>query len=226
MKALLWKDYRQNRPFLAAAGILLLFPYAFVVLIRVVESSMDDRLLEAGWAPYFRGASIAGLGILVVLSAFIAGNAVAGERADRSAEFVGYLPIARRSAIVSKAILAMGVCLLIWLVNSSVYYAAVLAQGDGGKPGSHDNVLAITVTTVFVFGVSWLVSTLVARPAIAAVSGLGTLAILWSVLLILEETGRILDHNAFAVWYSALCLLLGTGCFVAGVVYYLRRVEP
>ncbi len=226
MKALLWKDYRHNRPFLAAAGALLLFPYAFVVLIAVVELLTDDHSFEVVWAPYFQGASLAGLGILVVLSAFIAGNAVAGERADRSAEFVAYLPIARRSAIASKAILAMGVCLLIWLVNSSVYYAAVSVQGYGGKPGIHDNVLGMTVTTVFVFGVSWLVSTLVTRPAIAAVSGLGALAILWTAVLILEEAARILDHNAFAVWYSVLCLLLGSGCFVAGVVYYLRRVEP
>lgn len=225
MKALLWKDYRQNRPFLAAAGILLLFPYAFVVVLGVVELLADDHSSEVGWAQYFAGASIGSLFISVMLSAFVAGNSVAGERADRSAEFTAILPISRRSSIISKALLAATACVFMWLANGLVLYLTTFAKGVGRTPVTDDFVPALAATTVFTFGVSWLVSTLVSRPATAALSGLGCVAILWTGLLILEETWNI-DADIFPVLYPLLCLLLGTGCFVAGVVCYLWRVEP
>ncbi len=225
MKALLWKDYRQNRPFLAAAGILLLFPYAFVVLIGVVELLRDDHSSEVVWAQYFAGASIASLFLSVMLSAFVAGNAVAGERADRSADFAAILPISRRSSIISKSLLAVTACVFMWLANGFVLYLTTFAKDVGRTPMTDDFVPALAATTVFTFGVSWLVSTLVSRPATAALSGLGCVAILWMALALLEEAWNI-DADLFAVLYPLLCLMLGIGCFVAGVVYYLRRVEP
>ncbi len=225
MKALLWKDYRQNRSFLVAAGAFLLLPYAFVVLIGVVELLADDHSSGVGWAQYFAGASLASLFISLMLSAFVAGNAVAGERADRSAEFAAILPISRRSGIISKALLAITACVFMWLANGFVFYLATCVKGVGRTPITDDFVPVLAATTVFTFGVSWLVSTLVSRPATAAVSGLGSVAILWMALLILEEAWNI-DADLFAVLYPLLCLMLGIGCFVAGVVYYLRRVEP
>ena len=224
MKALLWKDYRQNRSLLVAAGVFLLLPYAFVVVLGVVELLADDHSYGVAWAQYFATAGLTGLVLSVVLSAFIAGNAVAGERADRSAEFAAILPISRRSGILSKALLAVTACVLMWLGNGLVLNLTLM-KSISRSPMSLDVVPVLAATTVFAFGVSWLVSTLVSRPATAAVSGLGSVAILWMALLILEEAGNI-DADAFAVWYWVLCLLLGTGCFVAGVVCYLRRVEP
>lgn len=224
MRALLWKDYRQNRSFLAAAGAFLLLPYAFAVLIGVVDLLRDDYSAEVVWALYLATASISSLFISVVLSAFIAGNAVAGERADRSAEFAAILPISRRSGIISKALLAVTACVLMWPCNGLVLYLTVM-KSTSHSPISLDIVPVLATTTVFAFGVSWLVSTLVSRPATAAVSGLIAVAILSMGFSILDEAWNI-DADAFASLYPLLSLLLGSGCFVAGVVCYFWRVEP
>ena len=174
MKALLWKDYRQNRSFLVAAGAFLLLPYAVVVLIGVVEMLTDAHTSEVIWAQYFVGASITSLFISAMLSAFVAGNAVAGERADRSAEFAAILPISRRSSIISKALLAATACFFMWLANGFVLYLTTFAEGVERTPVTDNFVPALAATTVFTFGVSWLVSTLVSRPATATVSGIGS----------------------------------------------------
>ena len=44
----------------------------------------------------------------------------------------------------------------------------------------------------------------------------------------LAAVAYFFDLRGFDVggWYKGLCVPLGVVCFVAGVVYYLRRVEP
>lgn len=230
MKALLWKDYRQNRQLLLAAGILFLLPYAFVIVMRCVEILRFGQGLDVGWARDMEGASIASMGISVVLCAFIAGNAVAGERADRSAEFAAYLPIPRRSAIASKAITAVCMCLLMLLLNSLIFTAAWLVQERTAishvvdNPDALDVAVNMAITAVFIFGVSWLLSTLLRSPAMAAAGGIVAVIVLFMGLLLVEEL-RGAGNDEVERSYALLCLLLGSGCFLAGVVCYLRGVE-
>ena len=61
-------------------------------------------------------------------------NAIAGERVDRSAEFAAYLPIGRRRALTSKAIVAGVVCAVLFLVNLAVFGATVAEYLAGVNP--------------------------------------------------------------------------------------------
>ena len=97
MKWLLWREYRRNRLLLGMGAVLLSFP--------ICSSSFGTRGLRdeppitgksSRWrqraAYFFRRLTCALLG----------GNAIAGERSDRSAEFMAYLPVSRLRRLISK----------------------------------------------------------------------------------------------------------------------------
>ena len=230
IKTLLWKDYRQNRKTLIAVGIFLTIPYLIALIVGIVVRSGPapgtDYNVRLTWSDLLHAGSLWSLAFLVVLCAFFSGNAVAGERADRSAEFAAHLPISRRAAIASKAVLAIGACLLAALVNLLIGYAA----GESSFLRSGDQALAVyalgAASTVLVFGVSWLVSALASSAVNAAASGIAALILLWGTFGLVEafREGRTALTSEWL--YVTMCLLLGVGCFVAGVVYYVRRVEP
>ncbi len=225
MNALLWKDYRQSRRFLIAAGVFLALPYTLVILFTLGELLAYGHMRGVGLVQRLHGAAIGSLGVSALLTAFVAGNAIAGERVDRSAEFAAQLPISRRSAIASKALLAIGVCLCFWLINISIYFLTYSMLGDWPAPVKDELVVALVVASVLVFGVSWLFSALLSSPAIAAASGLGSVMILFMVIAIVEET-QGLRVDAVAYVHALACVVLGTVCFVAGVLHCLHRVEP
>ena len=84
------------------------------------------------------------------------------------------------------------------------------------------------VGAILMFGVSWLVSSLASRPSIGAASGLGAVVLLPFLLMTVEEFG-VYAPRASPVMNrigAAEFLVVGSLCFVAGVLYYVRRVEP
>jgi len=214
MKTLLWKDFRQNRGILIALGIFVLIPYVFATLIGVSALWTRDKPLWH-WAELWWGASVWSLGVSTVACAFVAGNAIAGERADRSAEFAAYVPIESQPAIVSKAILAFGAWLVVWLANIPVL--CIAATGIDWPHGMGERYAAIPISALsalLIFGVSWLFSSYLRNPAIAAACGLATaLVLLWVGLSISIDS------------YFASCLIAGPVCFVLGTSRALQRVE-
>ncbi len=225
MKTLLWKDFRQNARILIAVVVLLLLPYVAAVLLTVVSllTATDDggTIPYGGWSEVLHNASRISLGLWVVTCAFIAGNAVAGERADRSAEFVACLPVTRRSAVASKAILAIGACLLFALAHLTVFLATDLRFRDW----SGEAFVIIGLTGWFIFGVSWLFSALLNSPSIAAASGLGGAMVFGGVMaLAVNATDAALGVvvSVFPM-FIFLSIFIGGACFVGGVARYLRR---
>jgi ABC-type transport system involved in multi-copper enzyme maturation permease subunit len=224
MRTLLWKDYRQNRKVLAVVGILVAMPYLFACVFMRSGS-------RENWASAFSGASTWALVLATAMTAFVAGNAIAGERADRSAEFAAYLPIGRRRALASKAILASGVCAAMVLFNLAVLCTAVrwLKHEYGPRDAVFVMAVCAGATGVLFFGVAWLFSALSNSPPLAAVTGIGSgiiLAAALSAIEIARNPGGSLVHKSVFDWYPPLCLLIGLATFVAGTVYYLRRREP
>ncbi len=232
MNTLLWKDYRENRKVLAVIGILLLIPYVIYLMVGIVIAiSARPAPTSIPWAGLFWGASSTAFYISIAVVSFIAGNAIAGERANRSAEFAAYLPIPRRSAIASKAIIAISGCLFFLVINYTINQSAGLAQNlIVGWDWPISPVQLSVITAVLMFGVSWLVSSLSSSPVIAAVSGVAAFLLLACICMfgVFEEnhaTGQI-SAGMWLRLYIGTCLIAGVGCFVAGVICYLRRVEP
>ncbi len=223
MKNLLWKDYRQNRRVLLGTSILVFLPYPATLGFCMAQTELWQQLAGVICAMSFIGVYLA-----TGMAAFIAGNALAGERADRSAEFAGYLPIRRVDALMSKLLLAVASCAILTSVNIAIHY--------GTKPWAlhperwdGEALLFTTASAILLFGVAWMVSSFSSSPAIAAASGLGTLLVLAGSLAMLDSyrippTGLV-KHSCFD-WYPLLCVVIGLACFAGGTAYYLRRVEP
>ena len=90
MNWLLWREYRRNRWILIAGATGVLLPYIIAVIFDANRSSG------------FVCAFVLSCVFSQMTVALLAGNAVAGERADRSAEFIAYLPWRRSSTFASK----------------------------------------------------------------------------------------------------------------------------
>ncbi len=129
MKWLLWKDYRHNRLIVFTVLALLLGPHLIGLGImfggRWVK--IDTRNGQAvywtpKWEEIIGGASGYSLCISQLAAALIGGNAIAGERVDRSAEFLYSLPIRRRKLLASKLLLALAIAVAIWLLNALIFF--------------------------------------------------------------------------------------------------------
>ncbi len=133
MRWLLWKDYRHNRLIVFTALALLLGPHLVGVGILTVGRwvKTDTRNGQAVyWAPKWHdvlgGTSCYSLFICQLAAALIGGNAIAGERVDRSAEFLYSMPIRRSRLLASKLLLALAMAAAIWLVNALIFLCVIL----------------------------------------------------------------------------------------------------
>ncbi len=135
MKWLLWKDYRVNRAIFIAALVLLVGPHAVVAIAIWLGG-----LRRGDWAEGFMISSFYSLGLLQVAMALLGGNSIAGERVDRSAEFLAYLPVSRGRILASKFLVALAAVPLIWLPNLVVLviaYALLPPFHSAAKPISY-----------------------------------------------------------------------------------------
>lgn len=222
MRALMWKDFRQQRPLLVASGIFLLVPYVIAALIAIVNQLGPFAVEE--WTRFFIGAALADIPIAGLLIGFFAGNAFAGERADQSAEFLAYLPIPRNEAVASKAVLTIGIVAVMMTACMGIFLAMTTSGFTG--PRSTDVPWGIlTGTCVLILGVAWLGSSLASSGTYAAAAGIAIPLCCGAILRTMNELNVIATWN-WGTIYAVSSIVLGLLAFVAGVVYYLRRFEP
>lgn len=224
-KTLLWKEYRQSRLVLVSMGVMLLLPYATVIVVNVVVALSDADARSGIWLESLAGASIAGLFISAVLCAFLSAQVVAGERADRSAEFACYLPISRGHAVSAKALFAAAVCALMILANVAVNCLVESLQDGMLDPRMFGLAGVAATLAVLVFGVSWAVSALSARPPIGAASGLLSTVLLLMLFEIMEFATGI-EGLISAEVGAGIAAAVGLTGFVVGTLWTVRRVEP
>ena len=182
MKWLLWKDYRHNRLIVFTVLAILLGPHLIGLGVmfggRWVE--IDTRNGKAvywtpKWEEVFGGASGYSLCISQLAAALIGGNAIAGERVDRSAEFLYSLPMRRRKLLASKLLFALAIAVAIWLINSLIFFCAI-----GGlpiplpRPVNWLGLATIATTGLTLFCVAWFFSSFVASPVLAVCAGVIT----------------------------------------------------
>ena len=216
-KALLWKDFRQHGKFLVASVALLLIPYVIAV-VTLIANQMS-RFPAEEWIRFFSAASLANAFLAIVLVAFIAGDTFAGERADRSAEFTAYLPIDRKTAVISKVITALGVCVVLLGVMSAIAWLLTPSDMLPDEPG------LILSAAIPLFGVAWLFSSFLRTPAMAAAIGIAFPVGLGFTCLFFSELEPMRKTDMGTV-FLVVSIAVGLSCFAAGVVHYLRRVEP
>jgi ABC-type transport system involved in multi-copper enzyme maturation permease subunit len=226
MKGLLWKDYRLNR------GLLLL---AVVVLagVHVVGFAVEVSHTWPAWPTAQTWADgLASYGHLAMcltpyIAAVLGGNAIACERADRSAHFLAYLPPTKVQVVTSK--LTVGVVAVALFAGANLLLARAVAPLVSPDPFNFLYMLGTPALAlcacIMTFGVGWLGSACFEKPTFPVLIALTSPFVLAFALTALA---LILDVSRFelAEWAGVIGLALGLVAFSAGTCLYLRRVEP
>jgi ABC-type transport system involved in multi-copper enzyme maturation permease subunit len=231
MSWLIWKDYRLNRLIFILAAVLLVLPHVVIVTGNFVHTGTFRLVAPLSviiWGGSFWSAILSQL-----IVAVMGGNVIAGERSDRSAEFLGYLPIARRRILASKFLVALGLAAIVWVPNLAVLLP--LQEAVGPRFPQAIVLATIATTGLTFFCVAWFFSSMLTSPTFSTCIGLLTpltvwLCTVWVALTFWVSPETIqhreeLPHIAL-YWYHGVCLSISAVCFVAGSVYFLRRVEP
>jgi ABC-type transport system involved in multi-copper enzyme maturation permease subunit len=231
MKALLWKDFSMSLPVMIAGGCAFFIPFLVVVLVMVsTDINAGERPLQVLVAGL--GASaIVGLMFSQVLIAAFAANAIAGERSDRSAEFLFTLPAHRWQILASKFLIAFAGSLALWVIHL-VIADLICDRLTGGAAQLADSLpprWPIATLGIFGFGASWLASAFLGSPAKAFGAGAGmVIAVNYAFFVLHVNLGWMREHPGefYGQWCAAANLLLGIATLAIGAWYFLRRVEP
>jgi ABC-type transport system involved in multi-copper enzyme maturation permease subunit len=164
----------------------------------------------------------------------LGGHAIAGERVDRSVEFLAYLPVSRWSNMISKLVWPAVMPLLVIGVNATVVYLTVsnTAVPDQRLDSTEllEIVEPIAVVWALGFSVAWLASSVLRSPTFAVACGLMSPIVVGYVLYKFLWTFFVSslrsDDVSFNVTFVWVGLTVASICFVAGCFHYLLRVEP
>jgi ABC-type transport system involved in multi-copper enzyme maturation permease subunit len=233
MKTLLWREYRQNGLLLIAGAALLLFPYIMTAIVVVWPGgpAYEGQAI----ASYFLIAAILSYSISQLTIALLGGNSFAGERADRSAEFLAYLPLSRERRVASKLLLTGIVAATIWGLNFAVIWGMHHFL-PWPVPAPESDLVGYTAVTGFVmFGVGWLISAIQSSATFAVCGGIITPILTVMALFLSLQIGHQISPEAIEsidperyleTGYTVSNLVLGTLGFAIGTRYFLKRVEP
>jgi ABC-type transport system involved in multi-copper enzyme maturation permease subunit len=240
MNWLFWKEYRQNRVIVIALLVMLIVPHLFGLYAmwagwhRVnLEVASWETILNA-WKTILVYASLYSLALSQVALALIGGNAIAGERADRSAEFQVYLPITRKKILAAKLLLALAITAVIWLINPLIVCGTLSTMNRGvlRDPSMVPGVMIYSaVIGLTFFCVAWFFSSIIRSPTFSIVAGLVTPFIIWSLILYVnyliqgDQWGHETE-NILVISYWSISLAIALPSFGFGTWLYLRRVEP
>jgi len=226
MKWLIWKEYRANRLVLIVGAVLALSPY--LILLTLLWGPL--RRGVAPWSWMLACAAVYSAGISQLTLALLGGNVIAGERVDRSAEFLAYLPISRARALAGKLTLVASTVALIWIPNLLIVWLADARIPDKMRSlytvelfGS--TILHTAITGAVFFSVAWLLSSMLESPTFSICGGLVTPVLIMTAILF-SGWGLGMTEDAVPPWYIGISLVLAPACFAAGTAYYLRRGEP
>ncbi len=233
MRALIWKDLRLNQAVFVFAAIVLILPYACFTLLHFYWQASDQTSPGAGLGMVLTAAFI-GFALTSIVACGAAGNAMACERTNHSAEFAAYLPVSRTPVMISKLMIAVLLIGVMWGVNLAVFLIA-LGATDATigqiKKQQAEPIIVSFATAICLFGTSWLGSSFMRTPSRAAIFGL----VLWMAVLlamisymaitIVDKTDEGAKVAAYYL-YVSLCLGLGVAAVITGSVIYVRRVRP
>ena len=223
MKSLIWKEFRLCWPILLAGAVLLIAPYIgpFIMVLRWREPWIDRTNI-------FAASAIASLALSLLTPALMGGNAIACERADRSAEFLAYQPIFRGRILASKFVWPIMAAVVVWSINVLTIFCCGRLSGQGDSDTS--SMLGMFfVIGLLSFSVAWLVSALQSSPTFAVASGIMApvvIAMCFGVAMWLTDGRAFADGTVALTAYAAIGVVVAAGSLIYGCWYYVHRVEP
>jgi ABC-type transport system involved in multi-copper enzyme maturation permease subunit len=226
MRGLLWKDYRLNRGLLLL-GVVALAGVYLVGLVVEVSHTWPEMPSANTLADAIYSFGHMALNILPLLAALLGGNAIACERADRSAHFLAYLPPTKTQILASKLLVAAGALAALWGANGVLIWA--VAPLLGPEPTNFMHMLGTPsgalASCVLTFGVGWLASACLEKPTFPVLLALlFPFALGYGLFLFASLTG--ISRFDVLEWAGTVGLAIGIAAFLAGTWCYCRRIEP
>jgi hypothetical protein len=231
MRALFAKDWRFFRVPMLALIISAAASYLLIVGDALVFGQTMAR--DANPAAYHRlivdsiggGAAFSAV-LTVLIAAAFGGTAIAAERADRTADFLGLMPVTRMQVVLSKWFASF--CMLgVWLLfQGAVAWVAVRALSKY-SPDNHQDILnavgLFAALALCTFGVAWLFGSFTRSGPISACLGIAATAIACFLPEAVDHQHR---PGELQLWTAATVAMIGMCGLLAGTVIYLRRIAP
>lgn len=227
MKTLLWREWRWSRLLVIEGLVLFFLPYV-IALVLLAWPWENKSVSQQDFANVIIGAAASSYVFSQLTLTCLGGNAIAGERADRSAEFLAYLPIAKGERLKAKLLYIAINATLIWGINWLVIGG--FHELIGAKIQDFLDVAKIIAAgSLAAFGVAWAVSSFQSSSTFAICAGIvAPLVVGMSLTFVnwaLEYDLKTQQHFMETVAPIA-CLVLGILGFALGTWYFLNRVEP
>jgi len=228
MTALLWKDFRLNLPIAVASAVVWAIIHAFLILTMLFFREGGDPPAYI-WGEALTTTNTISLAFSQLLVGALGANAIACERADRSAEFLFALPPTRVWILMSKLILALALALGVW--GAHLFMLEVIVPVFGILPATGNPRLAgfypmMLASSICLFGGSWLGSSLLKSAAYALLIGVALTGAAGGAISSIQVRLKLADTPALEHTYQVTFLVLGIAAFAAGTIHFLRRVEP
>jgi len=214
MRMLLWKDFRLSRLCIIAGIIFTIIPY-LLLIFPYFFSYFTDYSFETAW--------VASAFVSQLAMAFIAGNIIACERADRSAAFLAYQGASRKMIVTSKMLFCTIVLVSICAISFILSFWIKL------KPYEIKEVLKFQIFIAAIgfcfLGGAWLLSNLFPSPVPAIVFGiLSPICIFYGLSMTAFYFHWPVD-STIQYWYTAFNITAGLISLVAGTWHFIRSKE-
>lgn len=220
MRALLWKDYRMNRPLLIVSAVILVAPYAIGAAVQFRDAKSTGM-----WGGTVAAMALAAMASSLLTISLLAANAFTQERTDRSAEFLACLPPSRLSILLSKFVLAFSVSVAMWVVN--LVMGLVVAPRLGHfEPSLAVPARDLLVTSALVFAAGWAASTVMTSPVGAWGVASATPMVLGGLLFTCWYCFGVPTEETLGAVYRSIAGVAAIVVFAGSSVLYVRRVEP
>ena len=229
MRELLKKDFGLCRHVLMGGMIALIVPYLAVIVYMACTSGLSDSESIEFLSLSLLSASNTSVWLSTFSIAFLGGFIIAGERRDRSAEFLAFLPPKRSAILLSKAI----VCLA-WVIVVAIAYFLVtdlivpwISDGEHVYEASARMIFLACSVVAAVFGTSWLASTMLTSPVLAVLTGLvAPYGVVMIVYVLQFQFGWELADDLAITVSGTVLFAVGAVSFLGGWWYFCKRIEP
>jgi ABC-type transport system involved in multi-copper enzyme maturation permease subunit len=230
---LVWREWRRSRTILfVALGII-------VALLLLVFSQPQTPETAGGKIRVVDSMAVVGffaswiaVHVSVFLLPMIAANSLAGERADRSAEFIAPLPVSRAVRLMAKVVFLAAVAIALWapvLVVAPLLGNSRLVKADDYRSGLE--LLGMIATfTLLATALAWLLAARIESPVIAAVMAIA-IPVAVPCAMVCLQAPFLAPVSFFGLWIDSegipqpLTFLVAAAFFAAGSAVYVRRLE-
>ena len=231
LRALIWKDLRVNRLPLLVTALLLAAPYGVVAAAVVQMPLWQESTSASAWAVLLAPGCYFSVMCSQASVAMLSGHLIAVERADRSVEFIAYLPPSRLQLLLSKATILASAVAMVWGANLMLREFSGILAGHARDPA--DALVAdmasfwsLAAVGALAMGAGWCASCFLSGTGGPVAMAFFSPMILVGLLQSLGFASGWPDQFSFGSVYRTACWSLGLALFAIGTGYFLRRVEP